>query len=371
MDDGAYVSDGEHMSEERRRAGAVTFEELSAGLVWPHLLRGFGYACRPGVIAIGFLAALWVFLGGYGLAELWAALGDSRGPFGALGSFWPTGGPAAIEDRFGGALASEGFSESGVGLVALWSLPALGLAGVAIGRMVSLEFCASRRLSLIHAVRFAVGRWASVLVFALAMPALIAVLMLVLWILGLVFFTSEPMGVVGALGFVVALVLGFGAALASVLFLLSFLMMPAALAVESTDGMDAVQRSVSYVTSRTVRFFGYLLVIGAALFVAYAFVQELVRWTVGVSFGVTGAGDVPPGSTRADILLFWVQGVWLLFIGWLIGTLMSSGTMLYLVMRRVVDGHDVREVWLSDGVAGETPAEIAASSGGADDQPDA
>mgnify|MGYP006287833353 FL=1 len=126
-------------------------------------------------------------------------------------------------------------------------------------------------------------------------------------------------------------------------------MMPGALAVEATDGTDALQRSLSYITSRTVRFSVYLALAGVVLAVSYAVVQELVRVAIGLAGGVSGADGVPAGSVRAWLVEGWVQTVWLVFIGWVIGYLMSVGTILYLVMRRVVDGHDVREVWVPGG----------------------
>ncbi len=250
--------------------------------------------------------------------------------------------------------------------LALWTLPVLGFVGVAIARPVALDFCAACRLSAWAGVRFAAARFRSILVFTLAPLAVAGVLVLVLWLAGLVFFTSSFMSVIGAALFGLALVLAFGAAVTFVVYGAGFLMMPAALAVESTDGIDALQRSFAYVLNRLVRFVAYAALLGVVLFVAYAAVQELLRFTLALALGPTGAaefvgrrGDDGSLTITASVLAFWVQVLWLAFIGWVLSFLFSGGTMLYLVMRRVNDAQDVREVWLGSPASSEAHGAVA------------
>jgi hypothetical protein len=167
--------------------------------------------------------------------------------------------------------------------------------------------------------------------------------------------------------------------------------MPAAIAIENTDGMDALQRSFSYVTNRLVRFAGYTLVIGALLFASYSVAQTAVRAVYGTALSATGADDMannaldrafeqhqeraaelrqelssartdnqreeaaarleahgarPAAPVRVRLLGWWQQALWLVFIGWVFSFVSGAGTLLYLVMRHVTDGDDVRAVWL-------------------------
>jgi hypothetical protein len=340
------------------RRGAVTVDELTADLVWPHLLRAIGYSAAPSRIALGTLAALWVFGGGALIDWLWREATDRPSAFSMLRPIWPTGGPADLIDRLSGvAVASGGaFGPRQYILVALWCLPVLGAVGVAIARPVALDFCASRSLGFGRSLSFAFRRWRSVLVFTLAPLLPVAVIVLLLWLAGLALFTTGVLSVVGGLLYGLAVLLGVAAAVVLLVYAVSFPMLPAGLAVESTDGIDAVQRGFSYVLNRTVRFVVYTALLAAVLFVAYAVVQFVLRTGWGLTADATGSidritarmieNDAKDTPFSFRVLGFWAQTMWLIFIGWVISYVFAAGTMQYLALRRANDEQDVREVWL-------------------------
>ena len=316
-----------------------------------------------GRLVVGFAAALWVFGGGWVIESLWRWVTGSGSVFGVLGAFWPTGGPAPFGERLVGAWVEA--SSSPVWwlqmlVLGLWSFPALGLAGVVIARPVALSFGASRSLGLRASWAFALRRWRSVLVFAMAPVVAASLLAAVLWAYGLVFFTSGVMSVVGAGLYVAPLLLGLGVTLTLGVFVAAAPMMPAAVAVENTDGVDAIQRSFAYVLDRTIRFAVYVAVLGVVLVASYEVIQLVLRSARDVAVNVGGApriglevaaGEERPSATEsASLWLFnaWLQVMWLAFIGWVVSYVFSAGTMLYLVMRRVVDAQDEREVWIGE-----------------------
>lgn len=401
----------DHGSSRNKRLGGVTFDDIAEGLVWPHLVRALGYSFGPSRILIGFLVALWVFGGAWLINwltdRLFAEEGETlRTAFGALAVYWPTGGAMGLMDRVTLFWPAVGEAPGWQwGLLALWVLPVAMLGGLAIARQVGLDFCASRSLSLVAAVRFAVARWKAVLVASLAPIVLVAIIGIALWLYGLVFFTTAFMGVIGAILFGVLLLPALLAVITAFVYALAFWMMPAAIAVEDTDGIDSVQRTFSYVLNRIVRYASYLFVVGVILYGAYWAAQSALRATAGFALDATGtdrielrsieasgsrfARDVrtleeqregfardggalpeamrlelerqldqgmqalrerydwePPASLR--IIEGWLQIMWLAFIGWVISFKASAGTMLYLAMRKVHDEQDVREIYVPE-----------------------
>ncbi len=343
-------------TDERRRVGALTFEELTAGLVWPHLLRSLGYSLHPGRVLLGAVGAFLVFGVSWVIDESVRSGGGPVTAFTAAGEVWPTGGRLPLGERLAGVVEAGGVNGWTVGLMLLLVLPVVGVVGTAIGRCVAADFCVGRTVTTLAGLRFALGRWRSVLVFSFAAPVLVVLLWLMLRLMSLVFFRLDFTAVIGAVLYPVAIVAAFVAVLVSLAYGLSLLMMPGALAVEDTDGVDAAERSMAYVANNLVRYAVYVAGLGVLLALAYQGVQFVVRATLLVAAGGTdavgmatamGLAEVDGGDgtpVRTSIVVFWQQMVWLVFIGWVLSFVSSAGVMLYLCMRRVNDAQDVRDM---------------------------
>jgi hypothetical protein len=188
-----------------------------------------------------------------------------------------------------------------------------------------------------------------------------------------------------------------------------------AIAVEGSDGFDALSRSYSYVFSKPWRaafYAGVLLVYGAIcyLFVRFfAFIILLAsRWFLGVGLAGTsrpGIGDF--GATKIDAIWpeptfqglhppfpeFGLQGfdalsaffvslfVAILVLGlcaFLVSFYYSGSTVVYYLLRRQLDGTDIEDVFLDEadreeelasfGEAGEAAETSAQEAEGSQDE---
>jgi len=348
--------------EARQKVGAVTLRELSAGLVFPHLFRALGISVNPKMVFVGFLVALFVFVGGWALDGVWVeALDPDSGlsPWAPLQAFWPTGGPSELAARMG--LAGLAFSDAPAwwtALLVVWTLPFLALGSVVVSRMAALEFASAKEPRLRANLAFALSRWRSLLVAFITPVAILLVLQLALWLLGLIFFTSDFMANLGAVIYPLFLILGTLLAITALLSVIGGLMLGPAIAIEDTDGVDAIQRAFAYVTNRPLTVALYLAILGVVLYVAYWLIQEIFRFAIDSSLCSSGAIDYAnqadlevvndtveenrPFSARA--IGFWVQAFWLIFIGWVFSYVWTAGTLLYLAMRRAHDEHDMFEI---------------------------
>ena len=365
--------DSYDIPEVRQKVGAVTYRELTAGLVWPHLFKALTISLSPKLVALGFLSVLGMFGGGWVLDKLWVSLftggedGSGLSPFTALRAFWPTGGEAELANRLNEFAA---MSTSGEGwwhaVLALWCLPWRARGAGTSGRAAALVFGASGNPSARGNLKYTLARWQSVAV-AYGVPIVLLLLFSgVLMLLGEVLFGELLFGgtVMPAIGgalYVVFIVLGFAIAVLSLLIVAGGWMLGAALGAEDTDGVDGIQRAYAYVVNRPVSFVIYGAILVALLVGGYEVVQIIFRFALEAAGGLSGAekfarengvsgirlegGSATPTTPfGVDAIVFWMQMTWLLFIGWVASYVWTSGAVLYLAMRRVHDQHDMFDI---------------------------
>jgi hypothetical protein len=361
-----------------RPHGPITIAELTAGLVWPRLLRGFTMSLRPSRVFVGTVAVALM----WGLAALLAMLTQKKAERGAETTGTAERVLADIGDGVGGAarqlvrldfdaawrsldLALTSFSvQSGRGwevlLACVVLLPVWLVAGGAISRSAAVEIAAAKEVTVFRTLVFALLRLGTMLRAVLLPLGLVAVVSLLIKAAGWVLFSWEGVSVIGAVlyplmvlgGLVVTLVwIGFFAG--------SWLLVPA-IAVENTDATDAVQRAYSYVFGRPARTSAYAVVVVAVGAVGLV----LVNWLVGASVGVAKSGAsawleaervgvvVSPGTR--DGLSAWIMEAWgwllgCIAAGWAVSYIFSASTLLYLLLRRVHDEQDPSEVWMPGG----------------------
>lgn len=359
-----------------RPHGPITFAELSAGLVWPRLLRALPMSLRPARLMLGMLGVLGLIAA----AKIVTLLTEST----REGGVRPRGvGERVLADLSDGAagaasallrfdfdaaarsfeLASTALSVHGErwGALALslaLMLPVWLLAGGATARSSALEFAGQADVPTRRVVVYALLRM-GVLMRAVLLPLFVAALVSVaLKIAGWALFSLPGLSVVGALLYPLAFLGGVVLTLVWIGFAIGHWLLAPSVATENSDATDAVQRAYSYVLGRPLRtlaYFALVLALGAAGFV-------LVSWVTGHAEGLTRAGlsswlsperaglVATPGSNQSGGVTAWIVGAWTWVIGlipaaWALSYAFTSSTVLYLLLRRVHDEQDVSEVW--------------------------
>jgi hypothetical protein len=268
-------------------------------------------------------------------------------------------------------------------VLVIFSLVVLAFTGASIARLSAVELAGMERPLLIDIFRFA-GRRLWSFIRAPIAPFLI--------LLG-VGLTLTIGGLIGAIPFIGPILLGIlffvTIAVCFVLMLLllgiigGFNLLYPTIAVEGADSFDAMSRSFAYVYARPWRLIFYTiisLVYGVITFIFVSFVAYLILmlahtftgWGLnvfgyhyGVYSGVSKMETIWPEPRfmhlvnpinwyamswseyfGAIILHFWV---FLLISGigaYVISYYFSSHTIMYLLLRRAVDGQSIREVYV-------------------------
>ena len=251
-------------------------------------------------------------------------------------------------------------------LMALWAAIVWGIAGGAIARIAVVEAATGSRPGLRTALRFALGKAASLVGAPLTPMLAVAVLAGGCAAFGLLYRLPGWFGAVvaTALGFV-PLLLGLVMALILIGLALGWPLMHATIAAEGEDAPDALSRSYSYVNQRLVRYgvhaaLAWLIgALGWLAVVVFAWVVlSLAEW--GVSLGA------PDFEQRDEVAvwgrLFWSKFVGLLMTAWAYSYFWSSSSILYLILRRDVDGTDWHDVYLPEQDADTFAGEPASAS---------
>jgi hypothetical protein len=198
-------------------------------------------------------------------------------------------------------------------------------------------------------------------------PAMfIAVITIILMVMGLLLLNIPWLNMIGGLFYGVALLLGFLVTLVAVGCAACFPMFIPAVVIENCGGGEAVQRSFSYLISKTLRFIFYLFMLIIAIVLGYIVVRFIANLTLDLTANIVGtwtfnmslhsAGSlqevaVPAigltwyESASSGLITFWETIVHDLMIGWIFSGFFSASTMIYLLMRSTCDGQDTRDIW--------------------------
>ncbi|HYD00705.1 MAG TPA: hypothetical protein VEB22_05710, partial [Phycisphaerales bacterium] len=234
------------------------------------------------------------------------------------------------------------------------------VVGGAVCRSCACEVSLRAALPWRQAIGFGV-RKAPALFAALAGPlVLVWLACLALRVLGLVFFTTKVMGALGALLFIAPLLLCIVIAVALFAYMLAHPLLIPAVACEGTDSFDAVQRCYAYVLSRPGRLVGYIIISVLAVLPAVFIVSSVVMTAAMLALWMLGSpahAEVPtihapfsPGSGHfgfaVNMTTLWVVVVAAVAAAYFISLYFCAATTLYLVVRRLVDGQDIAELWV-------------------------
>lgn len=216
-----------------------------------------------------------------------------------------------------------------------------GIVGGAITRSAVLEAARGERLSLAQSLRFAL-KHSGALIAAPLLP-MVAVLLcgLIAAGFGLLFQLPGKVGeVAGAIGFVVPLAMGLVAALLLIDLAVSWPLMHAAVAAEGEDSVDAMSRAFGCVNRRPAQFVGLVVLVWFVGSVGLVVVHLIA--TAGLHLAVWGAGFTAAGLNGPPA--FWVAVVAFLVQSWAFAYFWSAAALIYLTLRRDIDGAAWSEV---------------------------
>ena len=273
--------------------------------------------------------------------------------------------------------------------VLLWSL----LAG-AISRQAIVDAAQDRVVPGLDAIAFTFRRWGWY-IFAPLLPLLImGIFALLMGLYGLLY-NVPALDIVASLGLPVALVLGFFTALLLVLWVAGVHLVYPALSAEGVDAFDAVTRAFSFIWARPWRMILYSLLalgygaltylfVGLMIFLTIAISRAAVGWGVFVHIADEAPGEtgidkwdamLPPpvfgqlayepmweplghtGDIAATIVLVWIYILIGLLAAYAISYYISSFSVIYLLLRRYVDGTDPSQVYQAAAAAAPVAAE--------------
>ncbi|MEO1534604.1 MAG: hypothetical protein AAFS11_03470 [Planctomycetota bacterium] len=360
----------------------LTADDLIGDLAWPQLLRAPRLAFRPGRVGIGVAVVLVLSLLDQVLARIAGEETVAATFFGAfdvsvastaegLASLDVGGALMATVVGLGGAIQSV-WSEAPLRASVMLPVTVLGFAfaSVGIGRLSAEEFCRGRSGTWYEGMKWAVHCVTGIAV-AYLLPLVIAALLIGVLAIGGWALLSIPF--VNVLGAVLGLV-GLAIALVIVVVLLGYLfgvpLFAGGMSVEGRDGVDAMHRVYAYLFARPLRAAGYglLLVIQGVVVVSVlgaiaGLTVSLGVWAQslllgeeaslvasGVSSDRLGAG----GRAAASVMHTVLQLPALLVTGYVVAYAATGAVVLYLVLRRIVDGQDMVDLY----VPGEIDAKL-------------
>jgi len=268
---------------------------------------------------------------------------------------------------------------------ALWSLDrpfaivfgllALAVAALccgALARMAAVQIATGTRLPASDALLFAGRAWTRIMGAALLPIGLVVLLGLLLLIPGLLL--RVPLLNVAA-----ALLQGLWLAVAVLaVFILTATilvlpLLPAAVACERDDAIEAVQRCVSYLLVRPIHLLAMAALAGVGMALGYAVVTWLASaasafaagtvgawtpearqamleplgaaaWPIASTEAATGESTPALGGAALATIAWWGRLLAMAVAGWVVAAVVSCATQIYLCVRESADGQDPEEI---------------------------
>lgn len=354
-----------------------TLADLTDDLLWPSLLRVPKLALRPDRWGLGFAAfvACWLIVH---LPDLWTGRGEGAERFSAAFGRLMGGSVSGVADGVGsGSLSGAAralvgmFTEAPSSLfgqfpvstvvAAVLLLVALPVFGGAISRACAVEFSRGQLRPWIESMSYALASARALVMAPVGLLLTILAIGLALAAGSWALLSVPVLNIVGAVLFGLALLVGVLLVLMLLGLGLGNPLMPAAVACDDADAIDSVQRSLAYCLGRPLRaaLYWVILVVQSAvvLALAYAAIVATLALTgfVAAYFGGAGLKQIVAGDGLglgwSDRTAAWIIGVWeslavLLWGGLAVSLHYCGATVLYLLLRRLVDNQGVTDIWM-------------------------
>ncbi|MBI3837050.1 MAG: hypothetical protein HY288_03845 [Planctomycetia bacterium] len=244
---------------------------------------------------------------------------------------------------------------------ALWSLVVWGFFGGAITRMAAVSFARRESPSWKQLAGFVRQRFGAY--FSAPLLPILGTFLVAIFLAVLGFIMRVGPGILVA-GIVWPLVLIGGFMMAFLLIVLFFgwPLMWGSISAEGTDSFGALSHAYSYTYQRPLHYLMYAVgsaligVLGWFLVSLFAFwIISLSRW--GVSWG-SGAAQINEifsggelgtlGNAGSALIQFWLHCVNTLALAFVFSYLWTSTTVIYFLLRRLVDATELDEVFMPE-----------------------
>ncbi len=349
------------------REPRVLLEDLTAGLLWPTLLKAPAMAFAPPRWLLGTMAAFLIVLVSalheliFSAQPVEDSIAPAQGFESVLASMMSLNPSVFIERlahtaRFYTLQLTESPWISAALLIPL--LLVLGIFGFAITRSASIQYAHGRHTDTIGALTAALLNIRQTALTTLGPLLLITILAIFVTILGL------PLGlpvvnILGGILYILALLISILIACILTLHILTLPLSISALAIEGTDGFDALQRAYAYIIARPIRLGLYTLILVILGTTITTIVATLAGWSIELADGLTstltndagrrvliGTEDMSATEPVAHrIITLARSALQLIVAGYVLSLLFCSSTLAYLNIRRICDGQDINEVW--------------------------
>jgi len=360
----------EHQPNPGTTAPPLLFEDLTAGLIWPTLIKAPAMAFSPPRLLLGVMGAfLFVVIGAihsylfavesnnqpapaqHTAAGIEAALSGifSLNPTSMLGSLF-----AALEHQITQISQSPTTSIAYLAPIILVT----GIFGHAITRSASIQYAHGRQHDTAQALSASLLTIRQIALTTLGPLLICALLSGVLMLIGL----TLGLPVVNIFGSVLYLIGLIISALIVCILTIHTLTLPlsiSALAIEGTDGFDALQRAYAYIIAKPLRLAIYAIILVTLGTAITTIVATLAGWSIQTADSLVStltndagrrvlAGSQDMGATEPTanwVITLGRSALELIVAGYVLSLVFCSSTMAYLCIRRVCDGQDITEVW--------------------------
>lgn len=348
----------------------VLLEDLTADLLWPTLLKAPAMAFSPPRWLLGIMAAFMIVL----VTAAHTAIINPPPPTDPIGSsdtylgFQPVlqSMMSLNPTRMVYTLAHTAqyhfnhFSQAPWSSIALLIpvLLVLGTFGHAISRSASVEYAYGRQSDTVNALSSALRAIRQIALTTLGPLFICAILSILVILIGLTL-GLPVVNILGSILYLLGLILSTLIVCILTLHILTLPISISALAIEGTDGFDALQRSYAYLIAKPIRLAIYALILIILGTTITAIVATLAGWSITMADTlvstltndagrrvIAGSTDMAATEPLANrIITLWQSALQLIVAGYVLSVLFCSSTMAYLCMRRICDGQDITEVW--------------------------
>ncbi len=226
------------------------------------------------------------------------------------------------------------FSDSAVFVLILFVFSILGMM---LARASGVRLASTERSGLADSLKYTLDNYKSLVLICFISGILIFIPAAAAegcnWLAGII-----PCRLISAALFPFKELFAFLHGLMFVLTVAAFPLMIAAVAVDHSDGFDAVSRGFSYVLSRPVHYAVYLT--AAAVLAAFGIL--LINFIVRESVLCLAASSFKfPTDAPTGWYLFWIRTLLMTPFGFALAFLITAETTIYLALRQSVDGTPV------------------------------
>lgn len=246
----------------------------------------------------------------------------------------------------------------GMWIVAVWAL-----FGSMLTRHAALELAGADRPKWPDLWQFAATRWLHNFLAPLSLVLVVLLLWGLLTLAGMVLLTSNAGLAVAGVFWPIALAIGLGTTLTLVGLMFGWPLLSASISADGQDGFGAVGTAFSYVYRRPLPLAFYVIVAAFLGWLAWVIVSGLAESLISLTNAATMAGLSeervrslnlrdetlgPLGKFGLGAMESWRYLVQSVAVSFLFSYFWAATTMIYLLLRRSVDGTDWNEVYIEE-----------------------